>query len=360
MRAHRTTCAGICARRFDARRSAGACRRGPALAALVLAALGAATAPAQEPEAQGAAQAAFAELEASAGRRTSGSFPFDFQHLAFFPNGPDGVELWTAASVHAGRVRGVFEGGWVYRLAMRVELTRDGEVVASDETRIRHALNVLIPPHSTDGFPIQTRVVVPPGRYDYRIELQDLNWEGDRSVNAMTGTVTVPPFESGRPFLSSIAVAADSGGAWRPAPGVTLKLNAAKMVQTDARPFVYFEVYGLTPGGTFRGDVRLVSTWVSRGKGETFDGVWQPFTLQYRASAPEEEGVPVRAVLRLDMQDTRPGPYEVRVRVTDVATGLSSDVRKAGVFVREPEDRGAVQPIEEVGQDRGDGGGGER
>lgn len=351
MRGHATTRAGDAARR-------PAARGGPraALAALLLAGLvPAGPAPAQEP-ASGDVERAFQALEESAGRRTAGSFPFDWQHLVYYPGSADGVELWTAASVHAGRVRGVFEGGWVYRLAMRVELSRGGEVVASDETRIRHVLNVLIPPHVTDGFPLQTRLVVPPGEYDYRIEIQDLNWEGDRSVNAATGTLTVPAFLPGRPFVSSIAVAADSGGTWTPAPGVDLKLNAARMVQTDARPFIYFEVYGLTPGGTFRGDVRLVSTWVPRGTGETFDGVRQPFTLQYRATAPEDPAVPVRAVLRLDMEDTRPGPYEVQVRVTDVATGIRSETRRAGVRVREPESRGAEQPIAEVAPGSGDAG----
>lgn len=354
MRGHEPTRAGRAEKRAAEWRGPGAVL----VALLLVGAANPGTSLCQEP-ASDDVEKAFTALEETAGRRTAGSFPFDWQHLVYYPNGADGVELWTATSVHAGRVRGVFEGGWVYRLAMRVELSRDGRVVASDTTRIRHVLNLLIPPSVTDGFPLQTRVVVPPGVYDYRIEVQDLNWEGDRSVNAATGTLTVPSFLPNRPFISSVAVAADSGGTWTPAPGVELKLNAAKMVQTDARPFVYFEVYGLTPGGTFRGDVRLVSTWVSRGTGETFDGVWQPFTLQYRATAPEEPGVPVRAVLRLDMKDTRPGPYEVQVRITDATSGLHSEVRRTGVRVREPENRGAVQPIAEVSpgtRDPGEGG----
>ncbi len=316
--------------------------------------------PAVAQQVAGSSDSEFANLEASAGRRDAGSFPFDYQHLVFYPNGADGVELWTAASVHAGRVRGVFAGGWLYNLAMRVELLQDGTVVASDETRIRHVLNALIPPTSADGFPLQTRVVVPPGTYDYRIEIRDLNWEGDRSVNVREGSVTVPRFEEGVPFVSSIAVAADSGGTWTPAPGVNLKLNAARMIQTDARPFVYFEVYGLTPGGTIRGDVRLVSTWMSKGTGETFEGVRQPFQLQYRATAPEEPGRPFRSVLRLDMEDTRPGPYEVQVRITDATSGQRSAVRRAGLRVREPEDRGLTEPIAEVKQGAAGGGGEER
>jgi hypothetical protein len=298
----------------------------------------------------------FSRLEASAGRRSAGPFPFDYQQLVFYPAGDSEVDLWAAVSVHAGRVRGVFEGGWQYELEMRFTLSQNGAEVARDESRVRHTLSALIPPRTSDGFPLQTRVRVPPGRYDYRIEVRDLNWEGDRSLNVREGDVVVPRFDPSRPFISSVAVAADSGGSWSPAIGVELKLNAARMIQTDARPFVYFEVYGLTPGGTFRGDVRLVSTWRSEGTGETYDGVRQPFQLQFRGTAPEDPGGPVRSVLRLEMKDTRPGPYEVQVRFTDIETGAKSETRHAQVRVREPQDRGSLQEITEVGS--GDTGGG--
>ncbi len=300
-------------------------------------------------------QDAFFDLAESAGRRSGGSFPFDFQQLVYYPANQNEVDLWSAVSVHAGRVRGVFEGGWKYELEMKFILLQDGEEVARDESRVKHILSSLIPPRTSDGFPIQTRVRVPPGRYDYRIEVRDLNWEGDRSLNTQEGEVVVPPFDPSRPFISSVAVAADSGGSWSPATGVALKLNAARMVQTDARPFVYFEVYGLTPGGTFRGDVRLVSTWTSEGTGVTFDGVRQPFQMQFRGTAPDDPDVPVRSVLRLEMKDTRPGPFEVQVRFTDVETGEKSEVRKAGVRVREPQSTGSHQEITEVGT--GDTGG---
>jgi len=302
-----------------------------------------------------ATQGAFADLEASAGRRTGGSFPFDHQQLVYYPGADSEVDLWAAVSVHAGRVRGVFEGGWKYELEMTFILLMDDEEVARDVSRVRHILSALIPPRTSDGFPLQTRVRVPPGRYDFRIEVRDLNWEGDRSLNSQEGQVVVPQFDPSRPFISSVAVAADSGGSWSPAVGVELKLNAARMVQTDARPFVYFEVYGLTPGGTFRGDVRLVSTWTSKGTGETFEGVRQPFQLQFRGTAPDDPDSPVRSVLRLEMKDTRPGPYEVQVRFTDVETGEKSEIRKTGVRVRPPQDRGSQQEITELGT--GDTGG---
>ena len=334
-----------------------ACRCHPTLAGYVFAALlglaiptphgGLATA--KSPGNQ--SQEGFSDLEASAGRRSGGSFPFDYQQLVFYPASDGEVDLWAAVSVHAGRVRGVFEGGWKYELGMTFTLLREGEEVARDETRVKHVLSALIPPNTSDGFPIQTRVRVPPGRYDYRIEVRDLNWEGDRSLNVKEGDVVVPQFDPSRPFISSVAVAADSGGSWSPAAGVELKLNAARMIQTDARPFVYFEVYGLTPGGPFRGDVRLISTWTSKGTGETFEGVRQPFQLQFRGTAPEDPDRPVRSVLRLEMKNTRPGSYEVQVRFTDIETGEKSEIRKTGVRVREPQTRGSVHEIMEVGTD---------
>jgi hypothetical protein len=307
--------------------------------------------PARAQESTISTQEGFSRLEASAGTRGAGSFPFDYQHLAFYPSSTGEVDLWTAVSVHAGRVRGVFEGGWKYDLELRTMLYRDGVEVARDRSRVRHVLNRQIPPRSTDGFPIQTRVRVRPGEYSYRIEVRDLNWEGDRSLNIQEGEVVVPPFDRSGPFISSVAIAADSGGAWSPSPGVLLKLNAARMIQTDTRPFVYFEVYGLTPGETYRGEVRLVSSWTSSGTGEVFTGVRQPFQLQYRGTSPEEPVQPVRSALRLDMKDTRPGPYKVLVRFTDSATGKKTEVREAGLRVRDPEDRSNTQPIAEVGEE---------
>jgi hypothetical protein len=296
-------------------------------------------------------QDAFSRLESSAGSRRAGAFPFDYQHLVFYPSAAGEADLWTAVSVHAGRVRGVFEGGWKYELELRTTLYREGVEIASEVSRVRHLLNTLISPRTTDGFPIQTRMRVLPGEYRYRIEVRDLNWEGDRALNVQEGDVVVPPYDRTGPFISSVAVAADSGGAWRPASGVDLKLNAARMVQTDARPFVYFEVYGLTPGATYRGEVRLVSNWAPMGKGETFTGVRQPFQLQYRGTTPDEPERPVRSVLRLEMKDTRPGPYKVLVRFTDAATGEKTEVREAEIRVRDPENRGAEQPIAEVETD---------
>ena len=294
---------------------------------------------------------AFDRLDASAGIRSGGPFSFDYQHLAFFPNiDPERptqpVDLWTAVSVQADRIRPVFEGGWKYSLSMTVELWQDEALAFSRETRTSLTLAAPLSPELTaeSGFPIQTHLEVPPGEYEFRIRVADESWERDRGTNTTSGRLVVPGPVLTQPFVSSIAVAADSGGSWKPAPDLALKLNAAKIVYGDARPFVYFEAYGLTPGGDYRGEVRLVSRRVTRGADDVFGGVYQPFQLQYRGSVGPDPGEPVRKVLRLDLGRTRPGPYEVQVRVRDLVTGQASEVRTARLRVQEVRRFAPLQP----------------
>lgn len=298
------------------------------------------------------AERAFNQLDAEAGLRSGGPFSFDYQHLAFFGPAaarPDArVELWTAASVQADRVKGVFSGGWIYSLDMTVDLYRQDSLTYSSTARISMTLGSPLTPASAagQGFPIHTLMEVAPGEYDYRITIRDNGWEDGRAVNEKSGRIVVPRPVQTQPFVSSIAVAADSGGTWKPAPGLDLKLNAARIVQSDARPFVYFEAYGLTPGGDYRGEVRLVSRRVTRGADDVFDGAYQPFQLQYRGSVGANPDEPVRKVLRLDLGQTRPGSYEVQVRVRDLVTGRASEVRSASLKVREPGNFRPLLPLD--------------
>jgi len=298
----------------------------------------------------------FDRLDSGAGLRSGGSFPFDYQHLVFFdlddqgdPN--SGASLWTAASVQAGRLRGVFESGWNYSLDMTVTLYDADTLVARTDTRHDYVLGSRLDPNESDGFPIQALLKVPAGEYDYRIVIRDNNWEDDRSVNQIRGRLVVPKSIMTQPFVSSVAIAADSAGTWIPASNLELQLNAARIVQKDARPFVYFEAYGLTPGSSYRGEVRLVSRWVSRGQGEFFRGTYEPFQMQYRGSVPPDPSEPVRKLLRLDLSDTEPGPYEVQIRVRDLETGQVSEVRSARLKVRGADSVRRIVPIVDVSVD---------
>jgi len=244
----------------------------------------------------------FDRLDNGAGLRSGGAFPFDYQQLVFFDLDEQGkpvvdARVWTAASVQAGRLRGYFDDGWNYNISMMVELFDADTLVARTETRHEFVMGMRVDSNEEKGFPVHTLLRVPAGVYDYHIRIQ-------------------------------------SAGAWNPASDVKLKLNAARIVQKDARPFVYFEAYGLTPGSSYRGEIRLVSRWVSRGQGEEFNGTYEPFQMQYRGNVPVDPSVPVRKLLRLDLQDTEPGPYEVQIRVRDLETGLVSEVRSARLKVQ--------------------------
>lgn len=302
------------------------------------------------------AERGFDRLDAEAGLRSGGPFSFDYQYLVFYPPATATgdaplVDLWTATSVQADRVRGVFDEGWKYALDMRVELWQADTLAFEREAATSLVLaSPLTPAYAAGkGFPIQTLMEVPPGEYEYRIRIRDRGWEEDRATNEVVGRIVVPGPVRTQPFVSSIAIAADSGGNWQPAPGLELQLNAARIVYGDARPFVYFEAYGLTPGGDYRGEVRLVSRQVTRGADDVFDGAYQPYQLQYRGSVPDDPRTPVRKVLRLDLGQTRPGPYEVQVRVRDLVTGQASEVRTARLKVREDDTYEPLLPVNRIG-----------
>jgi hypothetical protein len=70
--------------------------------------------------------------------------------------------------------------------------------------------------------------------------------------------------------------------------------------------------------------------------------------LQYRGSVPTNPNEPVRKVLRMDLDQTAAGPYEVQIRVRDLTTGQVSEVRTARMKVRAPDRYTSPNPIVEV------------
>lgn len=284
----------------------------------------------------------FDRLDRSAGLRSGGAFPFDFQHLAFYSDpeasAAGAVTLWTAANVQADRVQGVPQDGWRYSLDMQVDLFQGDTLAYTTAARstLVFGRRLTESDMKESGFPIYTQMAVPPGEYEYVIRIRD-NGRESGGINEKRGTLVVPAPVTTHPFISSIAVASDSAGTWIPASNFELQLNAAKVVHRDGRPFVYFEAYGLTPGGAYRGEVRLVSRWVSTGQGEAPVAVRQPFQLAYRGNVPEDPDRPVRKILRLDLSETQAGPYEIQIRVRDLETGVASEVRTARLKVTLPE-----------------------
>lgn len=326
----------------------------PVFIALAATPAGAVVIQATQADSIARAERDFDRLDAEAGLRSGGVFPFDFQYLVYYDQPTehnDGlVSLWTAASVQADRVRAVFDQGWTYSLDLTVELSQADTVAYSSTTNstVRLASRLTRLDLEYQGFPIQNLMRVAPGEYEYLIRIRDNGWYDDRAVNEKRGRIVVPRSIHAQPFVSSVALAADSGGTWSPMPELELKLNAARIVTTNSRPYVYFEAYGLTPGGEYRGEIRLVSRWVSTGQGERFTGVFQPYQFQYRATVPADPSEPVRKLTRLDLSKTEPGPYEVQIRVRDLQTGQASEVRSARIKVREPDRFRPIVPIVEA------------
>jgi hypothetical protein len=159
------------------------------------------------------------------------------------------------------------------------------------------------------GIPARLAVEAPPGRYVASVVLRDANDEGERPVgNWETRDLTVRSYAPSVPLLSDVAVAPDSGGAAEIAPGVALPISPVHETDANRRAWVYFEAYGLSPQGDYQVEVRLEP----KGDGE-------PFTLSYRGSPPPTSHAAMRRLLRLELDDSPPGEYTLRLTVTDGA-----------------------------------------
>jgi hypothetical protein len=270
----------------------------------------------------------------SSGTHSSGPFPIDWEHLRFLRGSGDMVTVWAAINVDAGRCQPKpASGGWLYSLAMQYELyDQSGERIATgtDELRYVHPSRL----KSDQGFGLQAPVTVPPGTYRFRIEVRDRNREPVAS-NVKEGELIVPSYDAPGPVLSDLALASDTPGIWQPLPGVRLKLNAAHVVHLDASPYIYFEAYGLTPGARYRVEVRMESAEAQSFMDRRLRGARRPFQLQYSGPVPTDPDSPVRGAQHLKLgSNTRPGLYQVTVKITDLATGETSLPRRISLQVR--------------------------
>ena len=82
----------------------------------------------------------------------------------------------------------------------------------------------------------------------------------------------------------------------------------------DGLAWIYLEAYNLTPGGDFTAQVRL-------DRDDTAAGDTPAFHQEYVGTAARRARIVTPMVLRLDLGETEPGSYALRVSVMDVATG---------------------------------------
>jgi hypothetical protein len=172
-----------------------------------------------------------------------------------------------------------------------------------------------------ESLPVRIAVDVPPGQYEYTLLIRDaLGSPGDaRSGNYFRRDLLVRDLSGALPVTSDVAVAADSGGTWKPlspaGQNIGLSPGPAHRTGPDRVAFVYFEAYNLTPGGTY--ETRIQFAPEEDDGGEAFD-------LTFSGDVPFEGQPRTGRILRVDLQGTPPGTYLMTVVVTDEDTGRST------------------------------------
>jgi hypothetical protein len=170
-----------------------------------------------------------------------------------------------------------------------------------------------------ESLPVRMAADLPPGRYRYAFLVADAQipaGRDERSGNYRRGDLTVREFGAGVPALSDVAVAADSGGIWSPGGGIRLRPSPSHLTGADGVAYVYFEVYNLTPGGRYTSHIRL--------EPEDAQDAREAFELSFPSDGATDASRMSRRLLRVDVRDTEPGRYVMRVAVTDGATGVST------------------------------------
>jgi hypothetical protein len=237
--------------------------------------------------------------------------PFAYELLQFRagPSESERTRVWLNAVVQAAPLRGVpaEEGG--VRYAVHATISLAGEHGDLYQREAMFSLRAAEELGDGAGIPARLAVETPPGQYVATVVLRDANDEGERPIgNWETRDLTVRSYAPGVPLLSDVAVAPDSGGATQLAPDVALPISPVHETDASRRAWVYFEAYGLSPRSDYQVEVRLEP----KDDGE-------PFTLSYRGSPPATSQAAMRRLLRLELDDSPPGEYTLRLMVTDGA-----------------------------------------
>ncbi len=240
--------------------------------------------------------------------------PFAYELLQFRAGaaGDERTRVWLNAVVQAEPLRAApAEDGGVRGVRYDVRATlslagKDGDLYQREAVFTLRAPGEL---GEGTGIPARLAVEVPPGRYDASVVLRDANDEGERPVgNWATRELTVQSYAPSVPLLSDAAVAPDSGGTTQIAPGVALPISPVHETNTNRQAWLYFEAYGLSRQGDYEVEVRVEP----KDEGE-------PYTLSYRGPPPATNQAAVRRLVRLELDESPPGEYTVRLTVTDAA-----------------------------------------
>lgn len=252
--------------------------------------------------------------------------------LDFADTGADASELTAAVTAPASALR--LPGSSSYRLAVALVLYDSTGVVARLDT-LREVSGAPLPPGSLLSGVF--RLSVPPGGYRYALRVERdgapvaVAADSGSGVGLVTqGTLALEPLRApGAVRLSALAI----GRAGVPADwgrgDVRLALNPTHVIPLTARRLeLYYEAYGLAEGDAIETEIALESQrrrWL-RGPDR--------IAFRFREEAqPRGPAAAVPASRSLDLHQTPPGDYRLRVRVRRVADGRAA-VRETTLHIR--------------------------
>ncbi len=227
------------------------------------------------------------------------------------------TRVWLNSLVEGDRLTPEIIPGGTFRYRVEAHwalIGPDGEFRRQQVEVVTNTLRRLGPDQSV---PVRLVADLAPGDYRYTLLLRDVhakNGGAAQAGNFHSAPLRVTDFDLTTPQISSVAVAADSGGAWSPGPGIALRPTPAHFTGPDGIAFIYFEVYNLTPGGRFTTHILL----------EPKDDEGEPFEVRFAADALPAGHTLVRRLLRLDLNETKPDDYNMSVLVEDLESGRST------------------------------------
>lgn len=239
---------------------------------------------------------------------------FDSEWLQFRSPRPGKTRVWINVELPADEVRDALEREGTQRLeTVLVLLGEEEEDLLIFPAEFDLGLDADAVPGEVLGLRVPAEL--PPGDYRTLFRLSIASGSGAPATgNYVSDSLIVRNFSGTLPLLSDVAVAPDSGGAWQPRPGLSIRPSPSHRSGPDGIAWIYLEAYNLTPGGAFVARVRL------RGG----EGAAPAFEQEYSGTAVPGARIVTPIVLRLDLVDTPPGDYALEVGLTDVATGVQA------------------------------------
>lgn len=235
------------------------------------------------------------------------------EELQFRSERPGVSQVWLNGIVSADGLTpdSLEDGRFLYRVEASIGLIDERSRYSHGNKTIEVYSEERLPPSA--GIPVRVPIDLPPAEYRYTLVVKDTKrvpGADARVGNYYRAALTVALFDGNVPQLSDIAIAPDSAGDWTVGGGVYLRPSPLHNTGADGIGHVYYEVYGLTPGGEYLTTLQL----------EPDDG--EPFTLEYRGDAPANPDGALNGYIRLDLSESPSGDYSVLVTVRDEKTGV--------------------------------------